>query len=490
MAGWRWATRPAWWIPSPAKASTTPSARPTWRRARCCPKSASWPTKLRHYRALLRRDFAADLEFGSRLAKRVFLGRFLFGSVPARMVQFTRPQPAFLRHHAGSVRGQQPYAGLEAPPAAKPERQPLEIGMSLGFSRLVPAQSRRTMNHTTAPKKLFRRAQELIPGGVNSPVRAFRSVGGNPPFIARGEGSHIFDVDGNEYIDYVGSWGPLLLGHRHPGDSGGARARARHRHQFRRAHRAGGRTGRGHPRCRAVHRDGAAGEFRHRSHHVRHPPGARLHRARPHREIRRLLPRPRGFAAGEGRLRRGHAGHCRHAGVPKSFLRHHHRAAVQFDAAAVEEAFRAHGGRIAAVIVEPVVGNMGCVPPAAGFPGSAARDHAAARRAADFRRGDDRFPRGLRRRAAAVRHPARSDHAGQSDRRRLAGGRLWRPQGHHEPGGAVRAGLPGGHAFRQSAGGGRRPGHAAASEGASGNLRSTGSARRRVCAPPRPPASR
>ena len=63
-------------------------------------------------------------------------------------------------------------------------------------------------------EELFRRAQAAIPGGVNSPVRAFRSVGGNPVFIARGEGSHIFDVDGNEYIDYVGSWGPLLLGHR------------------------------------------------------------------------------------------------------------------------------------------------------------------------------------------------------------------------------------------------------------------------------------
>src|SRR5947209_6587321 len=61
---------------------------------------------------------------------------------------------------------------------------------------------------------LFRRAQLSIPGGVNSPVRAFRSVGGTPPFIARGEGSHIYDVDGNEYIDYVCSWGPLLLGHR------------------------------------------------------------------------------------------------------------------------------------------------------------------------------------------------------------------------------------------------------------------------------------
>src|ERR1017187_4560731 len=71
------------------------------------------------------------------------------------------------------------------------------------------------MNHSRS-EELFRRAQQIIPGGVNSPVRAFRSVGGNPLFIARGQGAHLFDVDGNEYIDYVGSWGPLLLGHRHP----------------------------------------------------------------------------------------------------------------------------------------------------------------------------------------------------------------------------------------------------------------------------------
>src|SRR5579871_6694266 len=63
---------------------------------------------------------------------------------------------------------------------------------------------------------IFQRAQEIIPGGVNSPVRAFRSVGGNPPFIARGDGSRLYDVDGNAYIDLVGSWGPLILGHRHP----------------------------------------------------------------------------------------------------------------------------------------------------------------------------------------------------------------------------------------------------------------------------------
>jgi len=65
-------------------------------------------------------------------------------------------------------------------------------------------------------EELFRRAQELIPGGVNSPVRAFRAVGGHPLFIQQGEGSHIWDVDGREYIDYVGSWGPLIFGHRPP----------------------------------------------------------------------------------------------------------------------------------------------------------------------------------------------------------------------------------------------------------------------------------
>ncbi|CQR71083.1 Glutamate-1-semialdehyde 2,1-aminomutase [Sporomusa ovata DSM 2662] len=62
----------------------------------------------------------------------------------------------------------------------------------------------------------FAEAKRYIPGGVNSPVRSFRGVGGTPPFIARAKGSHIFDIDGNEYIDYVGSWGPMILGHAHP----------------------------------------------------------------------------------------------------------------------------------------------------------------------------------------------------------------------------------------------------------------------------------
>ena len=70
------------------------------------------------------------------------------------------------------------------------------------------------MNHSLS-EKLFAEAKTLMPGGVNSPVRAFGNVGATPPFIARAKGSHIYDVDGNDYIDYVGSWGPMLLGHAH-----------------------------------------------------------------------------------------------------------------------------------------------------------------------------------------------------------------------------------------------------------------------------------
>src|SRR5438105_3265046 len=64
--------------------------------------------------------------------------------------------------------------------------------------------------------ELFERAQRVIPGGVNSPVRAFRAVGGTPRFIARAEGPYLFDAEGQRYIDYIGSWGPMILGHGHP----------------------------------------------------------------------------------------------------------------------------------------------------------------------------------------------------------------------------------------------------------------------------------
>src|SRR3990170_8433039 len=86
---------------------------------------------------------------------------------------------------------------------------------------------RRTWPHARAPTggcssmkprndELFARARARIPAGVNSPVRAFRAVGGTPPFFERASGAHLWDVEGRRYIDYVGSWGPMVAGHTHP----------------------------------------------------------------------------------------------------------------------------------------------------------------------------------------------------------------------------------------------------------------------------------
>ena len=69
---------------------------------------------------------------------------------------------------------------------------------------------------TTKSRAAFERASKLFPGGVNSPVRAFKAVGGTPVFLARGQGAHVWDVDGNRYLDFMGSWGPLILGHADP----------------------------------------------------------------------------------------------------------------------------------------------------------------------------------------------------------------------------------------------------------------------------------
>ncbi|MCG7859233.1 aminotransferase class III-fold pyridoxal phosphate-dependent enzyme, partial [Flavihumibacter sediminis] len=69
------------------------------------------------------------------------------------------------------------------------------------------------MNNISVSKALFSKAQESIPGGVNSPVRAFKSVGGTPIFMQKAKGAYLYDVDGNQYIDYIASWGPMILGH-------------------------------------------------------------------------------------------------------------------------------------------------------------------------------------------------------------------------------------------------------------------------------------
>jgi glutamate-1-semialdehyde 2,1-aminomutase len=221
------------------------------------------------------------------------------------------------------------------------------------------------MNHAKS-EELFRRAEQIIPGGVNSPVRAFRGVGGNPPFIARGEGSHIFDVDGNEYIDYVGSWGPLLLGHRHPAILSA----------LEKALSLG--TSFGAPTEQEVEMAAAICD------------------AVPSIEMVRLVNSGTEATMAAIRVARGFTGRdlivkfegCYHGhvdsllvkagsglatlgiadtqGVPKAFC--DTTIALPYNAAqAVVDAFRTHGARIAAVIVEPVVGNMGCVPPQAGY---------------------------------------------------------------------------------------------------------------------------
>ena len=89
-----------------------------------------------------------------------------------------------------------------------------------------------------ASRRLYRRASRLMPGGVSSPVRSFKSVGGNPLYIKKGKGAHIFDVDGNEYIDYCMSWGPLILGHAEPSVIGAIRRTARLGTSFGTCHRS------------------------------------------------------------------------------------------------------------------------------------------------------------------------------------------------------------------------------------------------------------
>src|SRR3954468_1635698 len=86
-----------------------------------------------------------------------------------------------------------------------------------GYARTITGASMADQSANRADSaRAYERAGRVIPGGVNSPARAFGAVGGKPVFIARGEGPYLFDLDGNRYLDLVGSWGPLILGHCHP----------------------------------------------------------------------------------------------------------------------------------------------------------------------------------------------------------------------------------------------------------------------------------
>ena len=128
------------------------------------------------------------------------------------MIDFMKRSPKFCEIMQDLFAGTQPYLELKNRLLRNVNTTRARNPHEFPVSQADPRPNAR-MN-VTQSEALFSRAQQSIPGGVNSPVRAFRRRWGHARFIARGEGSHIFDVDGNEYIDYVCSWGPLIMGHR------------------------------------------------------------------------------------------------------------------------------------------------------------------------------------------------------------------------------------------------------------------------------------
>jgi len=213
---------------------------------------------------------------------------------------------------------------------------------------------------------LFAEAQKYIPGGVNSPVRSFKSVGGTPPFIARGQGARVWDVDGNEYIDYLGSWGPLVLGHSHPAvvevlkktAEGGTSFGAPVEQEVELAKIICGAL----PSVESVRLVNSGTEAC--------MSAIRLARAFTGRDkIIKFAGCYHGHA--DGLLVKAGSGALTHgiptsAGVPESYASE--TLVAEFnDIGSVERFFEANPGGIAAIIIEPVAGNMGVVPPATGF---------------------------------------------------------------------------------------------------------------------------
>jgi glutamate-1-semialdehyde 2,1-aminomutase len=220
----------------------------------------------------------------------------------------------------------------------------------------------------TGPRsnELLKRAERLLPGGVNSPVRAYRAVGGHPPFIASARGARLTDADGKEYVDYVGSWGPAILGHAHPKVVAAVKAAAERGLSF-----------------------GAPTELEVRFAEAvidRYPSIEMLRCVSSGTEATMSALRvARGFTGRDVIVKfdgcyHGHSdallvkagsgaatfGNPDSGGVPASVVEN--TATLAFnDEGALRALFRESGARIAAVIVEPVVGNMGCVPPEPGF---------------------------------------------------------------------------------------------------------------------------
>jgi glutamate-1-semialdehyde 2,1-aminomutase len=218
----------------------------------------------------------------------------------------------------------------------------------------------------TQSRQLQSRAERLFPGGVNSPVRGFRSVGGEPPFVARAEGAYLYDADGNRYIDYFGSWGPMILGHAFPPVVEAIQRAARDSASFGASTRAEGDLAELVMTCYP-----AIERMRFVSSGTEATMSAiRLARAATGRKrIIKFEGCYHGHSdgllvkAGSGVATLGIPGS---AGVPEEIAQL--TLALPFnDLDAVRMAFAAHSNEIAAVILEPVVGNAGCIPPAAGY---------------------------------------------------------------------------------------------------------------------------
>ncbi|HTA87743.1 MAG TPA: glutamate-1-semialdehyde 2,1-aminomutase [Silvibacterium sp.] len=218
----------------------------------------------------------------------------------------------------------------------------------------------------TRSRALQQRAEKLFPGGVNSPVRAFRAVNGEPPFVARGEGAYLWDADGNRFIDYFGSWGPMILGHAFP-----AAVEAVQRAAERSASFGASTAAEGDLAELVVKAFPSIEKLRFVSSGTEATMSAiRLARAFTGRKyVIKFEGCYHGHSdgllvkAGSGVATFGIPGS---AGVPEQIA--HLTLALPFnDVAAVEAAFAAHKNQIAGVIVEPVVGNAGCIPPAVGY---------------------------------------------------------------------------------------------------------------------------
>ncbi len=222
------------------------------------------------------------------------------------------------------------------------------------------------MRSLSRSRTLQQRAEKFLPGGVDSPVRAFRAVGGDPPFVARAEGAFLWDADGNRYLDYFGSWGPMILGHAFP-----LAVEAIQQAAARSASFGASTAAEADLAELVIDAVPSIEKLRFVSSGTEATMSAiRLARAFANRKyIIKFEGCYHGHAdgllvkAGSGVATFGIPGS---AGVPEE-VAHFTLALPYNDLQAVEAAFAARSGQIACIIVEPVAGNMGCVPPAAGY---------------------------------------------------------------------------------------------------------------------------